>query len=406
MKIIFCSTMFTEIEENLKKSKAPNAVSGHKYQENIIRGLIANGCDLTVVNIPRIRRYPDYKKIFIKKQDFKMDERRIGITVGCINLFVINYISASYKVYRTLNFLLKKNKDEKIILMAFNTYLPQTYAMKKIKSKYSNIILCDVIGDIHNPKFGISNPIKGIKGKFVQYYERKQDENAKYFDCFVLHTSYMASALNIEDKPYVEVECPFNPNKDSRLDMNYEKRNPYMIFYAGNLSQEYGVKHLIRAFEMIEEDNYRLILAGSGPLVDYINEIGKRDRRIQYVGYISPDNVTEFQKKASVTISPRTTEYEYVKYSFPSKTMECLASGVPFIAHRIPSVPEEYDKYIFYPNDESDVALKDKIVEVCNLSQESLNEHVKKTREFILKKKTPKALTEKVVELLLKIEVK
>lgn len=40
MKIIFCSTMFTEIDENIKNSKSPNSVSGHKYQFNIIKGQI------------------------------------------------------------------------------------------------------------------------------------------------------------------------------------------------------------------------------------------------------------------------------------------------------------------------------------------------------------------------------
>ena len=86
--------------------------------------------------------------------------------------------------------------------------------------------------------------------------------------------------------------------------------------------------------------------------------------------------------------------------------MECLASGIPYIAHKMPSIPDEYDEYIFYPKDESDISLKEKIVEVCNLPQEYLYEHGKRARDFILLKKNSKVLTKKIVNLLLNMEMK
>ncbi len=406
MKIIFCSTMFTEIDENIKNSKSPNSVSGHKYQFNIIKGLIENNCDVTVINIQRVRRYPSYKKIILKKQDFKMCEKNTGVTVGCLNVFALNYITASINVYRVLKSIVEKHRNEKIILMTFNTYLPQTIAMLKIRSRFSNVLLCDLIGDIRNPKFGILNHTKGIKGKLIRFYESKEDEFAIKFDCFVLLTSAMATALNIKNKPYIELECPFESMADEEMYNIARKDEGYMIFYAGELSKEYGVDHLVRAFKLIIDRNYKLILAGNGTLTNYIKKEEKEDSRIRYLGFITPYEVIQYQKKASVVISPRTTRYEYVKYSFPSKTMECLASGIPYIAHKMPSIPDEYDEYIFYPKDESDISLKEKIVEVCNLPQEYLYEHGKRARDFILLKKNSKVLTKKIVNLLLNMEMK
>lgn len=100
-------------------------------------------------------------------------------------------------------------------------------------------------------------------------------------------------------------------------------------------------------------------------------------------------------------MNPRTTGYQYVNYSFPSKIVEYLASGKPLIAHHIPSVPKEYDEYIFYPKDESDQELKNKIVEVCHIPADELKVRGKQAQQFIMQNKTPVAMGKKVAEFLL-----
>lgn len=54
-----------------------------------------------------------------------------------------------------------------------------------------------------------------------------------------------------------------------------------------------------------------------------------KDRRIQYLGSIPHDEILQLQRTASLLVNPRTPEGIYTKYSFPSKTMEYLASGTP-----------------------------------------------------------------------------
>ena len=113
MKIIFCSMMFADADENIRKSKKPNTVSGHKYQENLLRGLLDNECEVTVINTPRIRKYPDYKKILIKADAFYLDKNVIGKNIGFINLFVINYITQYIHICRELEKTINKFKKEK-----------------------------------------------------------------------------------------------------------------------------------------------------------------------------------------------------------------------------------------------------------------------------------------------------
>ena len=151
---------------------------------------------------------------------------------------------------------------------------------------------------------------------------------------------------------------------------------------------------------MIEGDNYRLQIAGNGDAVELVKKYAALDKRITYLGYITPDEVEEYQKSATVLVNPRTSEYEFVKYSFPSKNMECLASGKPYIAHNLICDPEEYHSFIQYPVDESDDALARKIVEVCSLSEEERNEIGERARQFILTEKNPKIQCKKIVDMI------
>ena len=38
-------------------------------------------------------------------------------------------------------------------------------------------------------------------------------------------------------------------------------------------------------------------------------------------------------------VNPRQNNEEFTKYSFPSKTMEYLASGVPVVAYKLDGIP-------------------------------------------------------------------
>ena len=86
MKIIFCAMMFENVEEDIRKSASPNPVSGHIFQENLLKGFAANGCDLSVINVPRIRRYPDYPQIFFKKKQLRWNDQVDMVHIGFLNL--------------------------------------------------------------------------------------------------------------------------------------------------------------------------------------------------------------------------------------------------------------------------------------------------------------------------------
>lgn len=385
MRYIFCSFMFDDPEENIRNSKNPNAVSGHKFQAEMLRGLIQNGCHVDAVNVPRVRRYPDYHQIVFHKKDFSLDGIKRGISVGFINLMGLNYLTQINRVEKLLDEYLQNGTDEKTVLLVYNTYPAPTYAMRRIKKKYPNVLLCDAIGDIYG-QYGLSVS-KSLHGRLINLVHEKMDKMASECDAFVLATAEMSKALEIEKKPFVVVEGMYSIDTAVRQNSVSKKRNT--IFYAGSLLSEYGIGHLLRAFSLIQDPSYQLVIAGGGENQDEVECAVEKDSRIRFLGYITPQEVAKNQQAATVLVNPRTSEHEYVKYSFASKNLECLASGVPYIAHSLPCDPPEYGKYVCYPKDESDQALADKIMEVCSLPEDEWRSIGEKARQFIATEKNP-----------------
>ena len=222
---------------------------------------------------------------------------------------------------------------------------------------------------------------------------------ARKFDCYVFSTECMAGALGVAHKPYAIVEGMHSMPKDNTLIETQSDPNLKIIFNAGALREEYGIPHLLRAFEGISDQNYRLWLAGGGPSEALIRKYAEKDSRIRFFGFITPEEVYKLQQMSTVLISPRLPEMEFVKYSFASKTFESLASGKPYIAHRLPCDPPEYGKHIQYAEANTDEALRNKIVEICEMSQTDRDLIGQQAKKFIAEEKNPQVMCKRITDM-------
>ena len=219
----------------------------------------------------------------------------------------------------------------------------------------------------------------------------------KRIDSYVLLSPYMREKLPIQNKPWVLMEGIFNTHA---IPENVAKCKDRVILYSGNLSRKYGVMELLEAFNSIKKANYQLWICGRGDGEEDVKCYAEKNGRIKFFGVVSHDEVLKMQQQATVLINPRSSRGEYTKYSFPSKTMEYLASGTPTIMCHLPAIPQEYDKHIYYITDESVEGIKAKIVEVCEKTQQELDEFGKRAAEFIRENKNAYVQAQKVVDMI------
>lgn len=399
MKICCLFSLFPDIENDIKRSKAPNPVSSHHVQMNVVDGLIANGCDVIIINTPRLRSYPDYPKIFFHKCFFSYNGKQENVHIGFINLSGLNLITEIIHNFFAIKHVLKEEKiGQKVVLLTYNSYIQIMVPMLMARRLYPDrLVLCDMIGDIHG-QYGIVNPTKGFKGVLIRWVNRLEDCLASKFDTFALCTEPIAEALGVKEKPHCVVEGIYTIAKPFLEDNDQSMIKT--IFYAGALIKEYGIRHLLNAFTQIKHENYVLEIAGNGDEAELVQQYSQQYPRIHYLGILTPMQVAEHQKKATVLVNPRVFSGEFVKYSFASKNLECLASGKPYVAHYLPCNPPEYDEVVLYPKDESDVALAEKLEEVCELSERERNKLAEKAYKFILKQKNPRVQCEKIVKMI------
>jgi glycosyltransferase involved in cell wall biosynthesis len=317
-------------------------------------------------------------------------ENANDLNVGFINLRGLKHISQYFSYIKNGAAWIKKNKDEKNIILAYGGYFPFAAALPFLKKLYPNIHISLIVPDIpthDNDRKNLLYKILYIEEKFSLYLMKK-------FDSYIFLTKHMASLLDAENKPYVVIEgIASTVNRPYEKDDISEKK---IVLYSGRLAEKYNIRTLIEAFKGIRDSSYELWLCGHGDMVDEIISEEKSDSRIKYLGFLDEDAVLYRQHKATVLINPRRNTSALEKYSFPSKTMEYLKAGKPVIAYKLEGIPEEYENYIEYVDDNTTDALKQKIIEICELADDKRAVIGQRNYNFVLSEKNEYTQTLKI----------
>lgn len=219
---------------------------------------------------------------------------------------------------------------------------------------------------------------------------------------YVLLTEAMNGYLNQGRKPYVILEGHADITMAEKLPAMEKKLRPRVCFYAGGVSRKYGLGNLVEGFRKADIPNAQLHIYGPGDYVPELKAIAAQDHRIFYGGMLLSSEIVEKEQEASLLVNPRPTDEEYVKYSFPSKTMEYMASGTPVLTTVLPGMPREYHPYVYLLEDESADGIAAKLQEVFRLSDEALFQKGAEAREFVLTKKNNVIQGKKILEMLKK----
>lgn len=407
MNKAFCfigGIIFPEFEtEVIKKSKVGIQNAPNAFQMAFIEGLRENLPSLDVINLPFIGAYPlNYKSLLSPKTssfDISFSEKKM---IKCYNYRFLNPVF--FKLYtreRACYNALKKycnnniTKD-KIYVFVYCTHIPFMKAAIRIKKEFSNVRICLIVTDL--PEF--KNDVMPRWKKFFLDYDTHVSESIyNSIDCFVLLSEPMADKLIFNGQPYTIIEGLYSTSTQvsSKPKTDAETKT---IFYSGTLARRYNIMNLVRSVMAMSDKNVKLLICGNGACKDEIIELSKVDKRIVYLGELPRQKVLQLQVDADLLVNPRTNEGEYTKYSFPSKTMEYLASGTPTILYRLDGIPEEYYKYCFSLTNDSQETLTKEIERVLALSKIERESFGYKAKNFILSNKTAKAQTKKAIELI------
>lgn len=397
MKILFLGRLFYEYDEEriLKDSNSgvPNACN--IYQWNIIEGLRENNCDVTIFNTLPVGNFPQhYRRLIINSKELNYDNKEIGF----INFYFLKDITRKVKFKKEIKKWLKKNRKEEVCIIVYDLYTVFMECVLEIKKEIAEIVIILIVTDLPN-EFGHAN-LRGVKGYFLKKNGKLQLKIANKFDGFVLLTKQMINPLNLKNKEYKVIEGIARVDEfGMNIDINKTMKEK-IIMYAGALDYEYNIENLIKAFMYIKDPNFKLWLCGKGNLEKRIAEYCKMDNRIKFLGYVEKTKIKELEKRITLYVNPRTSSGEYTKYSFPSKIIECLLSGKPLLMFKLPGVPKEYDKFVYYFTSENYQSMSKQLEKICNKNTTELINDGKKAREFVVKQKSSLLQTKKILNMI------
>lgn len=391
MNILFLGSLYPkEREQEIQRRSRYFDFAANTLQWALLEGLDLYA-NVTVITVPATKCL---KGLFFKGSSFSHNSVVEDVCVSYCDIAGIKQLTAPHVVIKSVK--REKNKFDVIFIYALTTEL--LTAAKYLKSKNPSLKVVLLVPDL--PEYMTSSNNKLYRYfKSVEAKLNKKQLNSVH--AFILLAEPMKERLAIGNKPYIVMEGIFNTEGfNSQI---IEKEQQKTILYTGNLGKRYGIIDLLDAFVLINNSEYRLLIYGEGEALSDIISYSRKDARIIYGGVLPRQELLYLQKKSTLLVNPRHNNEEYTRYSFPSKTMEYMASGTPTLMYRLSCMPQEYEKYIYFFEDETVEGMSRRMVEVCEKPQEELNEFGRQASEFILKNKTSREQCKRIINLIEKL---
>ena len=396
MRIVFIGGLFSDKQQEdvYQNSKTMPNMAANVHQWNTVNGLTD---EVDIINPLFLGNYPnEYKKIFVAREEWSHNEKSSNVSPSTINIFGLKQIFRLFNLTHEIRKKIKKQDDTVIVVYSLNTSFLVSLRLAMVG--HNDIPTCVIVPDL--PLFYITNAGKSKLYRILKTIDWKiMVHLCKRIDSFILLTEAMKDKLNITKQPYMISEgiCEVD---DKKYDDSIENNT---ICYTGTLDREFGILDLIRNFLAVADDEWVLKIAGGGNAKKEIEKISRENPRIIYCGILTNFETKKLQRTSKILINPRSSDEEFTKYSFPSKTMEYLKSGRPVIMHKLPGIPPEYDDYLLYFDNTSDDAVQKGLIDVMSKTTKELNEIGAKGKKFVETEKNSKVQGKRIIEFLRKL---
>lgn len=381
MNIVYISSLIPPevLDDVLTNNGGCYVVAPNKFHHTIVEGFIGNGHEVKAIShLPPGVEYMESLKEGELDYYFTKYSHKYGI----------KHFQIARGVYRRI----KQFKNEGFVpdilicdILNVSVCLGALLAGKILKIKTVGIVT-DLLGiSSHEEKKSFHRMAAKISNSYV-----------KKFDYYVLLTQQMNDVVNPYSKPYIIMEgiC------DDQAPQIFEEKDCKVrkLFYAGGRPSKDGINLLIPAFKRLDNPNLELHLYGNVPET----EIGPdpTDKRIIYHGTVDNKTIVMEECKSDLLLNPRPTGEEYTLYSFPSKVMEYMATGIPMVTTKLAGIPQEYYNYV-YTFEKCDVqTYYDTLFGILSFPVEEIKTKGKEAQKYVLSNKNKLVQTARIVELI------
>lgn len=395
--VVFLGGIFTPKQTDMIISDSRGGIqnAADALQKNLVKGLVANGVDVAVVNLPFIASYPKG----YKQKRFPPTRETIfeSVPVGGQGFWLIPIVRPFSRFWGALRGLSQADMSRRSVIIVYAAHLPFIVAALFHRLVFRKTRICLVLPDF--PEFMAEGGRLYTIAKTVE--SRIFYAIARQIDCFVLLTRFMAVRLGLTAGRYTVVEgIADDPPAAAALIAEEIDKQRRVFLYTGTLAARYGIMDLVKAFTEVKNPAAELWICGDGDSRDRILEHAARNTRIKFLGQVSRAESRRLQSEATVLVNPRPPLGTFTRYSFPSKTLEYMASGRPVLMHPLPGMPDEYLPHFVSPKSIDLSAMSEAMEAMADWDRQKLVELGARARAFVLEEKNAEAQCRKIVDLI------
>ena len=388
----------------LENSKNCYSLASDVLSWRIIEGLdkcYAN--KFRVFSCPFVPTFPiDYKKPLINSYEWSHnDMEKRDKVIGCINIKYLAIYDKSRRLKKEIMKWINADNGNRHILFYSND-ISFMRIVESLKKKYNDLKLYVLITDLN--EFD-SDPI--VPTNIKEFIKRKKYDirinnvyhNMEFIDGFILLAERMKDFINIGKRPYIICEgicnsdVPYLPLKDNS--------GPFRIVYSGNLHQRYGILNVAKAVGELGS-SFELFVCGDGDAKSKLIDITKKYTNVRFLGMLPNDKVIALQQSADLLVNSMPNFGRHTELSFPSKLMEYMVQGRPVVCHKVAGIPNEYDDYLLYFDNDSIEAIKKKLTEIKCMPFDVRKNIGEQNRRFIISRKNQFVQSKRIIEFIMR----
>jgi len=324
------------------ESDANMPAQTHAFAWALVEALGSAGISVNLLSSAPVSNYPQSPQVWFRGKPF-VSKGIEGETLGFVNILILKHVSRfAACVVRGTRALRRWRPDVLMIHGVHSPYLLYGVLSRRLNGAKSVVVITDPPGIVLPSDGIIARTLKRVDIRLVRWALR-------FVDGVVVLTAPLAMDF-APGTPSMVMEgilaTEASPTS-ARL-----PRSTFRAMYAGSLLDTSGVGRLVKAIQTLPNDEVQFAVYGRGPMSSWIDDQANVDVRIEKVQFATREVVMERYATADLLVQPRPVDQDFVRYSFPSKLLEYMASGTPVLTTRLSGIPPEYGPYLYWIDDD------------------------------------------------------
>lgn len=360
-----------------------SSTAGNLFQINFLSALRRSNLPMPqVFSYLPMPSFPRHKQLIYKGGRDRLNDGTGVKFLPFVNLGPLKILTLGVSSFlQTLAWSWRNRKAERRIVIAYNLNAPPAWPLW-LACRMTKCEFVPFIGDIYVPGEVIADSwLRRLE------FDSQKRIIPKVDGLLVANKAIVEDFAQGRDSLLIEGGVPESFLRKFEGQVNQNPSTFHAVF-AGQLSELNGVELLLETIAKMPEQNIRFTIAGSGPLHDRVKKAAMHDSRIVYAGLLPHRDLVEIYRSADLVLSLRRTDNQTHRYVFPSKVVECLATGVPLLTTCTGHAESEFGDFsILLPEETSD-ALAAKVRELMSWSQKRRSDLGKQAQDYVRENRT------------------